>query len=107
MPKNWQDENIQQLVEAFYTDYYNPSQRLSLVQKRIFKESKALTQGTGTLCSAGYAQMSQIPADAPTRSLSPCVPSPCASDDVSTLAPNMPERLPKIIQLLTSKVDDS
>ena len=41
MPNNWQDENIQQLVEAFYTDYYNPSQRLSLAQKRIFKESKA------------------------------------------------------------------
>ena len=40
MPNNWQDENIQQLVEAFYTDYYNPKQRLSLVQKRIFKESK-------------------------------------------------------------------
>ena len=106
MPNNWQDENIQQLVEAFYTDYYNPSQRLSLAQKRIFKESKALTQGAGTLCSAGYAQMSKIPADAPTRSLSPCVPSPCASDDVSTLAPKMPERLPKVIQLLTSKVDD-
>ena len=32
------------------------------------------TQGTGTQCSAGFAQMSQIPADAPTRSLSPCAP---------------------------------
>lgn len=42
MPKNWQDENIQQLVEAFYTDYYNPKQRLSLAQKRIFKESKRM-----------------------------------------------------------------
>ena len=63
MPENWQDENIQQLVEAFYTDYYNPSQRLSLVQKRIFKESRGLTQGTGTLCSAGFAQMSQAPCE--------------------------------------------
>lgn len=64
------------------------------VRNELF--SKVLTQGTGTLCSAGYAQMSKIP----------CEPSPCASDDVSTLAPKMPERLPKIIQLLTSKVDD-
>ena len=32
------------------------------------------TLGTGTQCSASYAQMSQIPADAPTRSLSPCDP---------------------------------
>ncbi len=98
MPNNWQDENIQQLVEAFYTDYYNPSQRLSLAQKRIFKDSKALTQeltqhtqGTGTLCSASFTQMSQIP----------CVP-----EDASTFAPKMPVRLPKLIQLLTSKVDD-
>ena len=99
MPENWQDENIQQLVEAFYTDYYNPSQRLSLVQKRIFKESRGLTQGTGTLCSAGFAQMSQAPCEQMSQ-----VPS--APDDVSTLAPKMPERLPKVIQLLTSKVDD-
>ena len=35
------------------------------------RKSGALTQGTGTQCSASYAQMSQIPADAPTRSLSP------------------------------------
>ena len=30
------------------------------------------TQGSGTQCSADSAQMCQIPADAPTRSLSPC-----------------------------------
>ncbi|MBQ8155942.1 MAG: DUF3987 domain-containing protein [Prevotella sp.] len=93
MPNNWQDENIQQLVEAFYTDYYNPSQRLSLAQKRIFKDSKAfaqLTHGTGTLCSAGSAQMSQIPADAPTRSLSPCELEEEESSYYSRL-PKMPQ----------------
>ena len=97
MPKNWQDENIQQLVEAFYTDYYNPSQRLSLVQKRIFKESKALTkeltlltQGTGTLCSAGFAQMSQ----------SPCELSRMFA---SNTPPEIPENLPKLVKAVTSK----
>ena len=105
MPNNWQDENIQQLVEAFYTDYYNPSQRLSLVQKRIFKESKALTQGTGTLCSAGFAQMSQIPADAPTRSLSPCEQSPCELSRMfaSNMPPEIPENLPKLVKAVTSR----
>ena len=29
MPANWNDDNIRQLVTAYYTDYYNPSQRLS------------------------------------------------------------------------------
>ena len=81
MPNNWQDENIQQLVEAFYTDYYNPSQRLSLAQKRIFKESRALTKE--------LTQHTQG-----------------AAEDASTYAPKMPVRLPKLIQLLTSKVDD-
>ncbi len=105
MPNNWQDENIQQLVEAFYTDYYNPSQRLSLAQKRIFKESKALTQGAGTLCSAGFAQMSQIPADAPTRSLSPCEQSPCELSRMfaSNMPPEIPENLPKLVKAVTSR----
>ena len=42
MPNNWQDENIQNLVNDFYTDYYNPSQRLTLFQKRVFRESRRL-----------------------------------------------------------------
>ena len=29
MPANWNDDNIRQLVTAYYTDYYNPSQRLN------------------------------------------------------------------------------
>lgn len=40
MPNNWQDENIQTLVGDFYSKYLDKSKPLSLVQKRIFKESK-------------------------------------------------------------------
>ena len=40
MPNNWQDENIQTLVGDFYSKYLDRSKPLSLVQKRIFKESK-------------------------------------------------------------------
>ena len=56
MPDNWQDENIQLLVEAFYTDYYNPNQRLSLAQKRIFKESKVLGGSQPPSVGAGFAE---------------------------------------------------
>ena len=42
MPNNWQDENIQKLVNDFYTDYYNSSQRLTQFQKRVFRESRRL-----------------------------------------------------------------
>ena len=42
MPEHWQDENIQTLVNDFYSEYYNPSQRLSLFQKRVFRESRKI-----------------------------------------------------------------
>ena len=45
MPNNWNDENIRQLVTAYYTDYYNKNQRLSQFQKRVFKESKRMDDG--------------------------------------------------------------
>lgn len=40
MHDNWQDENIQTLVADFYTKYLDRNKPLSMVQKRIFKESK-------------------------------------------------------------------
>ncbi len=40
MPDNWQDENIQTLVADFYAKYLDRNKPLSMVQKRIFKESK-------------------------------------------------------------------
>ena len=46
------------------------------------RKSGACTQGTDPQCSTGSAQMFQIPADAPTRSL-----SPCASDDIYAAMP--------------------
>ena len=42
MPDNWNDQNIRDLVTAYYTDYYNQNQRLSLFQKRVFRESKRM-----------------------------------------------------------------
>ena len=50
--------------------------------QQALKVAGALTQGTGTQCS----QMSQNPADAPTRSLSPCE-SGCAENDVYAVLP--------------------
>ena len=46
------------------------------------RKSGACTQGTDPQCSTGSAQMFQNPADAPTRSL-----SPCASDDIYASMP--------------------
>ena len=83
MPDNWNDENIRQLVKAYYTDYYNENQKLTLFQKRVFKESKRIGEQKDT------------------KGSDPSVPF-----GADTQMPQMPKKLPKLIQLLTSKTPD-
>ena len=78
MPKHWQDENIQQLVEDFYANYTNPNQRLLKYQENLFTQSRRL----------GASQ------DSETETETPSIP------------PMMPKRLPKLIQLLVSKTPE-
>lgn len=75
MPKHWQDENIQQLVEDFYANYTNPNQRLLKYQENLFTQSRRL----------GASQ------DSETETEMPSIP------------PVMPEKLPKLVQLMVSK----
>ena len=42
MPEHWNDENIRQLVEDFYKNYTNPSQRLYKYQEELFTQSQRL-----------------------------------------------------------------
>jgi len=42
MPKHWNDENIQQLVNEFYSKYYNPNQKLTRDQEGIFLGSRRI-----------------------------------------------------------------
>ena len=87
MPDHWQDDNIQRLVNDFYTDYYNPSQRLTQFQKRIFRESRGavgslVTDGGTEEADRGSAESQSFDAAAP---------------------PAMPKKLPALISLLTSR----
>lgn len=75
MPEHWNDENIQSLVEAFYANYYNPTQRLPKWQETLF---------TGSQHLKSYGDQT---AD------TPAVFSP----------PPMPKKMPKLIELLTSR----
>ena len=75
MPEHWKDENIQELVNAFYANYYNPTQRLPKWQETLFTGSQRLKS---------YDNQS---ADT-TPVLSP---------------PPMPQKVPKLIELLTSR----
>lgn len=74
MPEHWKDENIQALVEAFYANYYNPTQRLPKWQETLFTGSQRLKS------VSDQADTSAV--------LSP---------------PPMPKKMPKLIELLTSR----
>ena len=74
MPEHWKDENIQALVEAFYANYYNPTQRLPKWQETLF---------------TGSQRLKTVNDQADT----PAVLSP----------PPMPKKMPKLIELLTSR----
>ena len=76
MPQHWNDQNIQQLVSDFYQNYTNPSQRLLKYQEQLFTKSRHL-----------YGEGEQK---------EPALPEP----------PSMPQKLPKLIELLTSKTPD-
>ena len=83
MPDHWKDENIQQLVSDFYQNYTKPNQRLMRYQEQLFVESRR------------------------------AYPSPPQGRDVQTAdcatssgIPEMPKRLPKLVELLTSRTPE-
>ena len=80
MPEHWADQNIQQLVNDFYQNYTNPNQRLLKYQEQLFAQSRRLYVTRD--CNAALSQRE---------------PSLCDT------APEMPAKLPKLIQLLLSK----
>ena len=75
MPEHWKDENIQELVNAFYANYYNPTQRLPKWQEALFTDSQRLKSSDNQ------------------------------SDDMMPVLspPPMPQKVPKLIELLTSR----
>ena len=76
MPHHWKDQNIQQLVDDFYQNYTNPSQRLLKYQEELFTKSRRLSVATD------------------------------ANPSASALPPEMPKKLPALIKLLTSNTPD-
>ena len=78
MPDHWQDENIQQLVNDFYENYTNPNQKLLKYQEQLFTKSQRLGRN-----ESGEEEDYLQPAE----------------------PPEMPEKLPRLIELLTSKVE--
>ena len=53
MPEHWNDENIQQLVEDFYKNYTNPSQKLYKYQEELFTQSQRMSDVRGMMDDGG------------------------------------------------------
>ena len=79
MPQNWQDKNIQTLVDDFYSKYHDPSQKMTQFQRRVLARSLKLNKPEESVSLKGD---------------SPSVP------------PEMPKKLPKLIKLLTKNTPD-
>ena len=79
MPEHWNDENIQRLVNDFYQNYTNPNQRLLKYQEQIFTQSQRL--GSEELRVKSEESAVQDP-------------------------PEMPKKLPGLINLLVSRTPD-
>ena len=87
MPEHWNDQNIQQLVNDFYKNYTNPNQRLLKYQEALFTQSQRLYGKGGSASSLAVGSLE-------------------SSESVSATPPEMPQKLPKLVQLLTSNTPE-
>ncbi len=91
MPDNWQDENIQTLVNDFYAKYHDESQKMTAFQRKTLARSLTPLR----LPRGGELE------DSPRGGL-----EGVASREGMEGVPPMPKRLPALIKLLTSKTPD-
>ncbi len=92
MAQNWQDKNIQQLVDDFYSKYYDPNQKMSQFQRKVLAKSLKMVQGSGF-------KVQGCPADKNNH-------EPLTNNHEPALPPEMPKKLPKVVQLLLSRTPD-
>ena len=88
MSQNWQDKNIQQLVDDFYSKYCDPNQKMSQFQRKVLAKSLKMVK---------------------TESMDNQVASESHSLTVTSdpaLPPEMPKKLPKVVQLLVSRTPE-
>ena len=82
MPNNWQDKNIQDLVNDFYTKYFDPAQKMTQFQRKVFARSRK--QSVKSMASV-VTENKETTVDTP---------------------PEMPAKLPKLVELLTSNTPE-
>ena len=86
MPDNWNDKNIQDLVNDFYTKYTDPHQKMTQFLRRVFAKSQEYGENEDN----GQCSMVNVQ---------------CEASEAQT-PPEMPKKLPHLIQLLVSRTPD-
>ena len=81
MSQNWQDKNIQQLVDDFYLKYCAPNQKMSQFQRKVLAKSLKMANNREPMANNREAITNNLP-------------------------PEMPKKLPKVVQLLVSRTPD-
>ena len=89
MPDNWNDKNIQDLVNDFYTKYTDPHQKMTQFLRRVFAKSQEYGESEGT------TENTPLPEREGT-----------GESPEGLLPPEMPKKLPALINLLVSRTPD-
>ena len=92
MAQNWQDQNIRQLVDDFYSKYYDPNQKMSQFQRKVLAKALKMVQGEGLMVKGCPADNNNH--ESLTINHEPALP------------PEMPKKLPKVVQLLVSRTPE-
>ena len=92
MAQNWQDRNIQQLVDDFYSKYHDANQKMTQFQRKVLARSLKMVKGEGVKVQGCLADENNR--------------EPLTANQEPSLPPEMPKKLPKVVQLLVSKTPE-
>ena len=93
MAQNWQDRNIQQLVDDFYSKYHDANQKMTQFQRKVLARSLKMVKGEGVKVQGCLADENNR--------------EPLTANQEPSLPPEMPKKLPKVVQLLVSKTPEA
>ena len=99
MPDNWQDQNIQKLVNDFYENYTDENRKMTVFERRVYSQALRFEDSQGsTQASESDGQLPTFGENA--KTVAPGMDAPLTVIYSSTVPPMMPEQQPKLIRLL-------
>ena len=99
MPDNWQDQNIQKLVNDFYENYTDENRKMTVFERRVYSQALRFEDSQGsTQASESDGQLPTFGEN--TKTVAPGMDAPLTVIYSSTVPPMMPEQQPKLIRLL-------